>query len=77
MAGLHVSESFRRAILLELLFLRPCQHIAQRLAVLAQDCGLREQLGNAARRRALGFSWDETMASILRYYRSHLGAVAS
>jgi phosphatidylinositol alpha 1,6-mannosyltransferase len=50
---------------------------ADRLAVLAQDTGLRRQLGDAARQRALGFSWDEAMACILRYYRSQLGNGAS
>jgi hypothetical protein len=33
-------------------------------------------MGAAARLRALTFSWDETMARLLCYYRALLGAVS-
>ncbi len=46
---------------------------AGRLATLAGDKDLRGRMGEAARQRALGFSWDEAMARILGYYRSLVG----
>lgn len=47
---------------------------AERLATLAANPILRGQMSEAARRRALGFSWDETMARILGYYQSLVGS---
>jgi phosphatidylinositol alpha 1,6-mannosyltransferase len=46
---------------------------AHNITVLAQDDALRHQMGLAARARALTFSWDETMARLLGYYRALLG----
>lgn len=46
---------------------------AARLEQLAHDMRLRVDLGDAARRRALAFGWDEAMARILRYYRELIG----
>jgi glycosyltransferase involved in cell wall biosynthesis len=43
---------------------------AAHLARLAQDEALRRRMGQAARARALTFSWDETMARMLGYYRA-------
>jgi glycosyltransferase involved in cell wall biosynthesis len=37
---------------------------------------LRQRMGVAARARALTFSWEETMARLLGYYRALLGAHA-
>ena len=45
------------------------------LTALVNDAGLRHRMGAAARARALTFSWDETMARLLCYYRELLGAV--
>jgi glycosyltransferase involved in cell wall biosynthesis len=39
---------------------------------LANDGALRQRMGAAARVRALGFSWDETMAHLLGYYKALL-----
>jgi glycosyltransferase involved in cell wall biosynthesis len=44
------------------------------LTALVNDAGLRHRMGAAARARALTFSWDETMARLLCYYRELLGA---
>jgi glycosyltransferase involved in cell wall biosynthesis len=49
---------------------------AAHLATLAGDAALRKRMGAAARERALGFSWDKTMARILGYYRDVLAADA-
>ena len=38
------------------------------------DAALRRRMGEAARARALTYSWDETMARMLGYYRALLGA---
>ena len=46
------------------------------LTALVNDAGLRHRMGAAARLRALTFSWDETMARLLCYYRDLLGAVS-
>jgi len=43
---------------------------AANITRLAQDGGLRRRMGEAARARALGFSWEETMARMLGYYRA-------
>lgn len=48
------------------------QEFADRIATLARDPELRRQMGAAARERSLEFSWDETMARILGYYKSLL-----
>jgi phosphatidylinositol alpha 1,6-mannosyltransferase len=47
---------------------------AAHVTSLAGDPALRRQMGEAARARALTFSWDETMARMLGYYRALLGA---
>jgi phosphatidylinositol alpha 1,6-mannosyltransferase len=39
---------------------------------LIEDAPTRRRMGEAARTRALGFSWDETMARMLGYYRGLL-----
>jgi phosphatidylinositol alpha 1,6-mannosyltransferase len=41
---------------------------------LAEDSALRRRMGMAARARALTFSWEETMARLLGYYRALPGA---
>ena len=46
---------------------------AGHLARLAQDCALRARMGQAARARALSFSWDETLGRMLGYYRTLTG----
>jgi len=50
---------------------------AAHITALAQDGALRQRMGAAARARALSFSWEETMARMLGYYRALLGARAS
>ena len=47
---------------------------AAHITALAQDGALRQRMGAAARARALSFSWEETMARMLGYYRALLGA---
>jgi glycosyltransferase involved in cell wall biosynthesis len=47
------------------------------IMTLAKDPALRQRMGQAARARALTFSWEETMARMLSYYRALLGAPAS
>jgi len=47
---------------------------ATHITNLADDQALRLRMGEAARNRALTFSWDETMARMLGYYRALLGA---
>jgi glycosyltransferase involved in cell wall biosynthesis len=46
------------------------------LTALVNDADLRHRMGTAARARALTFSWDETMARLLCYYRALLGAAS-
>ncbi len=46
------------------------QAFARHLTVLAQDGALRRRMGEAARLRALSFSWEETLARMLGYYRA-------
>jgi glycosyltransferase involved in cell wall biosynthesis len=56
-------------------FLAPAddaEGFARHLTALAQDGALRAALGKAARARSLTFSWDETMAKMLGYYRALL-----
>lgn len=50
---------------------------ARHIAALAQDGGLRRRMGEAARARALSFSWEETLAKMLGYYRALLAGTAS
>jgi len=45
---------------------------ARHITLLAGDGALRRRMGEAARARALGFSWDETLATMLGYYRALL-----
>jgi glycosyltransferase involved in cell wall biosynthesis len=48
---------------------------ARHLTRLAQDSALRLRMGAAARSRALGFSWEETLARMLGYYRALLARI--
>lgn len=50
---------------------------AARITRLANDPILRGSMGEAARARALTFSWEKTMALLLGYYRALPGARAS
>ena len=50
---------------------------AHQLTVLAQDLTLRRRMGEAARARALTFSWEETLARMLGYYRALLAGTDS
>ena len=50
---------------------------AAHITALARDPVLRRRMGTAARARALTFSWEETMARIVGYYRALLGAPVS
>jgi glycosyltransferase involved in cell wall biosynthesis len=47
---------------------------ATHITNLVDNRALRLRMGEAARNRALTFSWDETMARMLGYYRALLGA---
>jgi phosphatidylinositol alpha 1,6-mannosyltransferase len=61
-------------------FLSPAddaQDFARHITAVAQDTGLRRRLGQAARVRALTFSWDETLARMLGYYRALLPGTGS
>jgi phosphatidylinositol alpha 1,6-mannosyltransferase len=61
-------------------FLAPAddaQDFARHITAVAQDTGLRRRLGQAARVRALTFSWDETLARMLGYYRALLPGTGS
>lgn len=49
---------------------------ARHITTLANDRNLRRSMGEAARARALTFSWDETMARLLGYYKALLGRAA-
>jgi phosphatidylinositol alpha 1,6-mannosyltransferase len=56
-------------------FLAPAddaQAFAGHITTLARDGALRAALGEAARKRASSFSWDETLAKMLGYYRALL-----
>jgi glycosyltransferase involved in cell wall biosynthesis len=50
---------------------------ARQLTLLAQDQALRRRMGEAARVRALTYSWEETLARMLGYYRALLAGTAS
>lgn len=49
---------------------------AAHITRLAKDSALRARMGQAGRARALTYSWDETLARMLGYYRAVLGAPA-
>ncbi len=53
------------------------QGFADNLSLLAHDAATRQRMGQAARARALTFSWDETMARMLGYYRALLAGEPS
>ncbi|HEY0281623.1 MAG TPA: glycosyltransferase, partial [Rhizomicrobium sp.] len=55
---------------------RQAEEFADDIATLALDPEARLKMGAAARERSLGFSWDESMARILGYYKSLAGAPA-
>ena len=56
---------------------RQARQFADHIARLVSDPALRLRMGAAARERSLGFSWDESMARILGYYRSVLTEAAA
>jgi phosphatidylinositol alpha 1,6-mannosyltransferase len=56
---------------------RCADEFTDHIAALARDGELRARLGQAARERSLNFSWDESMARILDYYRSLLAGTPS
>ncbi|HEU0095071.1 MAG TPA: glycosyltransferase family 1 protein [Rhizomicrobium sp.] len=49
---------------------------AHHITALAADPALRSTMGRAGRARALTFSWDETLARMLGYYRALVGGAA-
>ncbi len=55
---------------------RDAERFAARIREIAADKALRVQLGEAARARALTFSWDESMAKLLGHYRDLVGEQA-
>jgi phosphatidylinositol alpha 1,6-mannosyltransferase len=58
-------------------FLAPADDVdgfSAHITTLAKDPILRRRMGEAGRARSLGFSWEETMARLLGYYRALLGA---
>jgi phosphatidylinositol alpha 1,6-mannosyltransferase len=60
-------------------FLAPAddaQAFAAHITTLIRDGALRGRMGAAARARAMTFSWEETLARMLGYYRALLGAPA-
>jgi len=50
---------------------------ADNISVMATDASLRRRMGEAARARALTFSWNETMAGMLGYYEALLAGAPS
>jgi len=50
---------------------------ARHIAALVADGGLRRRMGDAARARSLNFSWEETLARMLGYYRALPAGIAS
>jgi glycosyltransferase involved in cell wall biosynthesis len=48
------------------------QGLAARLETLAVDAGLRRRMGDAARERALGYSWEKVLSGLLQSYREVL-----
>jgi len=56
-------------------FLAPAddaEGFAHHITTLAQDSALRRRMGRRARERSLDFSWEETLARMLGYYRALL-----
>ena len=56
-------------------FLAPAddaEGFARHITTLAQDSALRRRMGRRARERSLDFSWEETLARMLGYYRALL-----
>lgn len=49
---------------------------ARHITALAGDRALRRRMGEAARNRSLGFSWEETLAKMLGYYRALLAGTS-
>jgi glycosyltransferase involved in cell wall biosynthesis len=49
---------------------------ARHVTALAQDPDLRRRMGEAARRRSQSFSWEETLAKMLSYYRALLAGAS-
>jgi glycosyltransferase involved in cell wall biosynthesis len=49
---------------------------ARHLTLLVQDGPLRRRMGDAAHARALTYSWEETLARMLGYYRALLAGTA-
>jgi phosphatidylinositol alpha 1,6-mannosyltransferase len=43
--------------------------LAEALAALASDTGLRRRMGEASRQRALGYSWETILSGLLASYR--------
>ena len=50
---------------------------ARHITALATDTALRRRLGEGARARSLTFSWDETLARMLGYYRALLAGTGA
>jgi glycosyltransferase involved in cell wall biosynthesis len=48
------------------------QAFARHITALAADSSLRRRMGDAARARSVQFSWEETLAKMLGYYRALL-----
>jgi glycosyltransferase involved in cell wall biosynthesis len=53
------------------------EEFVRHITTLASDPALRAAMGLAGRARALTFSWDETLARMLGYYRAAVGGAAS
>jgi len=59
-------------------FLAPAddaESFAHHITTLAQDGALRRRMGLSARKRSLDFSWEETLARMLGYYRALLAGI--
>jgi phosphatidylinositol alpha 1,6-mannosyltransferase len=60
-------------------FLAPAddaESFARHITVLAGDQQLRQRMGEAGRHRSMGFSWEETLARMLGYYRTLLAGAS-
>jgi glycosyltransferase involved in cell wall biosynthesis len=53
------------------------EEFVRHITTLASDPALRAAMGLAGRARALTFSWDETLARMLGYYRAAVGGAGS
>ena len=56
-------------------FLAPADNaetFARHITLLAKNRELRQRMGEAGRHRSMGFSWEETLARMLGYYRALL-----